>query len=139
MTVIVDTNVLLDVFQRRQPHYAASAAVLSMIAAGQLAGFCAGHELPAIYYIVSRSGTTADAESAVDNVLATCGIIGLDKQGWQEARSSGLSDFEDAAVVVAARRAGAAFIITRNEKDFAASVVPAISPAAFLSRFAKAP
>jgi len=42
-----------------------------------------------------------------------------------------MPDFEDAAVAVTADNAGAAFIITRNEADFAQSPVPAINPAVF--------
>jgi hypothetical protein len=36
-------------------------------------------------------------------------------------------------------QAGASFIVTRNEADFIHSTVPAITPAAFLGRFAMAP
>ena len=43
-------------------------------------------------------------------------------------------DFEDAVVDVVAERNGANCILTRNIKDFAGSVVPAILPADFLSR-----
>jgi len=38
MTVVVDVNVLLDVSQNRQPHYDASARVLSMVCEGRLKG-----------------------------------------------------------------------------------------------------
>jgi len=32
--VTLDINVLLDVFQKREPHYAASAQVVSLVTAG---------------------------------------------------------------------------------------------------------
>ena len=38
MTLMLDINVLLDVFLVRQPHYLASARILSLIAGGQLHG-----------------------------------------------------------------------------------------------------
>lgn len=41
---------------------------------------------------------------------------------------------EDAVVDAVAERNGASCIITRNIKDFAGSVVPAILPADFLNR-----
>jgi hypothetical protein len=34
VTITVDINVLLDVFQKREPHYPASAAVVGMVTAG---------------------------------------------------------------------------------------------------------
>ena len=38
MKVTLDINVLLDVFQKREPHYAVSGQVVSMVLAGTLAG-----------------------------------------------------------------------------------------------------
>jgi hypothetical protein len=38
--VTPDINVLLDVFQKREPHYAASAQVVSLVTAGTPAGVC---------------------------------------------------------------------------------------------------
>ncbi|MEI6076939.1 MAG: hypothetical protein WCS94_15270 [Verrucomicrobiota bacterium] len=42
MKVTLDINVLLDVFQKREPHYAVSAQVVSMVMAGHLL-VCARH------------------------------------------------------------------------------------------------
>jgi hypothetical protein len=46
-----------------------------------------------------------------------------------------MSDFEDASQVAAAMACGAQFIVTRNERDFKKSPVPALSPEAFLQRY----
>ena len=45
-----------------------------------------------------------------------------------------MPDFEDAVVDAVAERSGASYIVTRNIKDFAGSVVPAILPADFLKK-----
>lgn len=134
MTVTVDINVLLDVFQKREPHYAASAQVVSMGAAGTLTGVCPAHGLTTLYYLVRKHGSIPDAEAAMDRVLRHFQIGNLDSAGWREARLLPLADFEDAAVSTVAKATGSAFIITRNVGDFAASIVPAIAPAAFLSQ-----
>jgi hypothetical protein len=47
--VTLDINVLLDVFQKRQPHYAASAQVVSLVLTGTLAGVCPAHGLTTLY------------------------------------------------------------------------------------------
>jgi hypothetical protein len=47
----------------------------------------------------------------------------------------GIGDFEDALQAGAAMSWEAAFIVTRNERDFKRSPVPAISPSAYLKRF----
>jgi hypothetical protein len=48
------------------------------------------------------------------------GVIPLDEQIVDEALKMAESDFEDAIQVVAALRAGADYIITRNAGDFVA-------------------
>lgn len=135
MTVTVDINVLLDVFQKREPHYAASAQVVSMVAAGTLAGVCPAHGLTTLYYLVRKHCSKPDAEAAMERVLRHFQIGNLDAAGWQEARLLPLGDFEDAAVATVAMATASAFVITRNVDDFAGSRVPAITPTDFLARF----
>lgn len=55
MIVVVDTNVMLDVFLCRQLHYTASAAVVSGVASGTLVGVCPAHALTTLYYLVRNS------------------------------------------------------------------------------------
>jgi len=50
-----------------------------------------------------------------------------------------LTDFEDSLQVAAALSCGAQFIITRNERDFRKSPVPALSPDSFLRRHGRMP
>ena len=139
MTVVVDINVMLDVFQRRMPHYTASAAFMNLVVQGSLEGICPAHALTTLYYLARRHGTHQGAEAAIDVILARFRIVALEHADWQVVRRLPLSDFEDAAVAVTAQKAQAAFIITRNEADFLQSPVPAVSPAVFLSRFRAMP
>jgi len=139
MTVVVDINVLLDVFQNRLPHYRDSAIVVDSVITAALKGCCPSHGIATIYYLVEKHGTSADATAAVDMVLKHFDVIGLHKADWQAVRSLNIADLEDAAVAQTAHLAGAAFIVTRNVGDFAASPVPAISPTYFINRFLPPP
>jgi hypothetical protein len=47
-----------------------------------------------------------------------------------------MPDFEDALQAAAALACGAAYIVTRNGRDFLGSPVPAITPEEFLARYA---
>ena len=135
MRVTVDINVLLDVFQQREPHFAASAQVTGMVADGTLEGVCPAHGLTTLYFLIRRHGTKPDAEVAIDHVLRHFRIGNLDARGWEMARNLALDDFEDAAVAAVAESSGSQFIITRNKDDFGGSPVLPISPAEFLSKF----
>lgn len=132
----VDINVLLDVFQKREPHYAASAQVLNMVASGDLAGVCPAHGLTTLYYLVRKHASKPNAETVMDRVLGQFQIGNLDAEGWREVRRLPFADFEDAAVAMVAKASSSAFIITRNVDDFVSSPVPAITPADFLSQLA---
>jgi len=115
MRVTVDINVLLDVFQKREPHYAASARVLAMVQQGEVDGVFPAHGFTTLYYLVRKHASRPDAEAAMDDVLR---------------------HFEDAVVAVVAEQTASEMIITRNTGDFGHSPVPAITPVEFLSQFA---
>jgi predicted nucleic acid-binding protein len=136
--VTLDINVFLDVFQKREPHYAASAQVVSMVTAGTLAGVCPAHGLTTLYYLVRKYASKPEAEVAMDQVLRHFQIGNLEAAGWQDARRLSFADFEDAVVATVAKATESVFIITRNVGDFAGSPVPAIAPADLLSQLTTA-
>lgn len=51
MKVTVDINVLLDVFQKREPHYAASARVMGMIEEAEIEAVFPAHGITTLYYL----------------------------------------------------------------------------------------
>lgn len=131
----MDINVLLDVFQKREPHYAASARVLAMIEEKKIQAIFPAHGITTLYYLARKHATRPDAEAAMDKVIDHFQIGNLDSDGWRRARSLPMTDFEDAVVATVAETNGSSLIITRNTNDFTRSPVPAISPVEFLSQF----
>ena len=136
MTVTLDINVLLNVFQQRQPHFPESSRVMDMVVGGSLVGIFPSHGLTTLYFLVRKYGTRSGAEAAMDQVLEHFQIRGLDRTGWDLARKLAMDDFEDAAVAMVAQSSGSAYIITRNTGDFATSPVQAITPVDFLAMIA---
>jgi len=133
--VTLDINVLLDVFQKREPHYAASARVLAMIQQGELDAVFPAHGFTTLYYVVRKHASRPGAEAAMDRVLEHFEVANLAVAGWVRARALPMSDFEDAVVAPVAEESGSRFIITGNTGDFTHSPVPAITPVEFLSQF----
>ena len=132
MTITLDLNVLLDVFQKREPHYAASAQVLALVVAGKVAAVFPSHGFSTLYYLVRKHASKPRAEEAMDRLLDHFQIGNLDADGWRAAREHGFEDFEDAVVAEVAKRHGSDYIVTRNVRDFADSPVLAITPTDFL-------
>ena len=133
MKVIIDLNVLLDVIQKRQPHYDASAKALSRVLKDQADAVLPGHAVTTIYYVVAKYADQNHADDAVDWMIKHFDIEASGKADFIRARSLSMTDFEDAVIAALAERAGCDYIVTRNVADFAGSPVPAITPLAFLS------
>lgn len=136
MRVLVDLDVLLDVIQHREPHYAASAEVLSRIADGELDGAISGHAVTTIYFVVSRFAGRRSAEEAVDWILGGMEVVAEGRDLFLRARSFEMDDFEDAVVSAAAEQVHADRVVTRNVDDFEHSPVPAVTPLELLAELA---
>ena len=128
MKVLLDLNVLLDVLQRREPHYAASAAVLSRIASGEIEGAVPGHAMTTLYYLLFKFAGRERAIEAVDWLLGELEIVPEDRELFLRARGLDMPDFEDAVVAAAAAELGCSRIVTRNLADFEGAPVSAVSP-----------
>jgi predicted nucleic acid-binding protein len=135
VNITLDLNVLLDVFQKREPHYAASAQVLALVVSAQVTGVFPSHGFTTLYYLVRKHASKPHAEAAMDRLLDHLQIGNLDADGWREARRLEFEDFEDAVVAVIAKKHLSDFIISRNVDDFAHSPVPVITPTDFLIEF----
>ena len=112
MTILVDINIMLDVFQQRQPFYAKSLTIMNEVMNGALKGICASHGLATLFYMVQKQATTTDAEKAIDEVLQHFEVVGLGTTDWKAARALPMKDFEDAGIAKTAEKAGAAYIVT---------------------------
>jgi len=134
MKVLIDTNVILDVLTKREPHFEHSAAFLRLCGT-RITGCVAASQTTDIFYVLRREGVEAQAAVALlkkltDNVK----VVDTNAADVQAALASDMPDYEDALLACCANRQRAVCVVTRNEKDFALSPVRAISPKAFLEQ-----
>jgi predicted nucleic acid-binding protein len=130
--ILVDLNVLLDVIQRREPHYPASAAVLDEVVREHVQAVLPAHVFTTLHYLVGRHQSITVAHEAVDWLLAHFDVVSVGREEFVRARALGWRDFEDGVVAAAAEFSGCAQIVTRNVRDFVGSSVPAVTPEEFL-------
>ncbi len=71
MKWMVDLNVVLDVLQRREPFYDASARILSRIVKGEASGCLPAHAVTTIHYIARRHAGLQAADDTIDWLLPT--------------------------------------------------------------------
>lgn len=134
MRALFDTNILLDIGLARKPFAKAAFACLSEATEAGEPPRIAPHALATFYYIVAQSRGLALAETSVADLLATTEVVGFDHEMARRSLELKFGDFEDAMIAAAAEAAGMDCIVTRNEGDFKASPVPALSPEAFLGK-----
>jgi predicted nucleic acid-binding protein len=132
MTVFVDTNILLDILEKRGSHRLDSEEVLERCDAAGNPVFMAWHTLATAFYIYSRKVGKEAARIALDELLCSVSVATTGHLEAIRAFHLGFGDVEDAMQAVAAEACGASVIVTRNAKDFPGSSVPAVSPREFL-------
>lgn len=130
--ICVDINVLLDVLQRREPHYRASSAVLERVVAGRVEAALPAHAFTTIHYLVGRYSDQARADSVIDWLLKNFSVLRVDRNTVIRARSLAGEDFEDMVLAASAEEAGCDYLVTRNVRDFRQSPVPALTPDEYL-------
>lgn len=132
MKLMFDLNVLLDVVQKRQPHYRASAEILN-IALKDQCGVAPAHALTTLHYLITKYADKAMADEFLDWLLLKFSIAATSKETFLLALQFKMPDFEDAVVSANAQEQGCEYIITRNRKDFKNSRVQALTPAEYLA------
>ncbi len=131
--ILLDINVVLDVFLARSPWLADSASVIQAGFDGKVTAHLSAASLPTIFYLVRRNADLDKARAVVKECLNSFQILPVDRQTPDLAATLPTSDFEDNVLIVSARLARLDAIVTRDPKGFAGSPVPAMSPAELLA------
>jgi len=134
MKVLIDTNVLLDVFTARKPFVSFSEAVLDLCE-DQISGAITASQTTDIYYLLRRNGLgEKKSKDILRSITTVLKVLPVTKTDVNNALNSCLPDFEDSLLESCAARYKAEYILTRD-RDFSGSLIPAITPKAFLEKF----
>ena len=133
MKVLLDTNVLLDIVEKREPYFSDSYQVFMKSAVMEIEAIIGASSITDIYYITHRNCKDAgQAVGYIIDMLKIVTVVDTKAVDIQEALLLDFPDFEDAVVAATAVREKVDYIITRNADDFTKSTVQAICPADFL-------
>lgn len=132
MVLLIDTNVVLDVLQKRGILFDPSCRILELCANRQVQGYIAFHSISNLWYILRKSddGTKREKLRDICNILTVCSVGHNDVVCAIENGS--FKDLEDCLQDKCAQAVQADYIITRNLPDFSHSCVKAITPEGFL-------
>ena len=138
MKAFIDTNIIIDILEHREPYFFDSYRIIQLGLQGELETFMSASAVTDVFYVINRS--IRDPNTAKEKIIALTALIEICDTTIADIKTAlalNISDFEDAVMAAIAKRERADYIVSRNEADFSGSPVPAISPAQALSRLGK--
>ena len=132
MKLLIDANILLDVLQKREPHYRDSSMIWKLCETKQVSGYVSTLSFANLVYVMRKE---LSAEQ-IEEILRALSLIfvELSVSDLSYAAKMKWDDFEDAVQSATAERNHTDYIITRNIRDFKKSSVMALTPAEFIAR-----
>lgn len=137
MRILLDTNIILDIALRREPHFTFSVQAFKAIDNKIIFGFVTATTITDIYYIAKREKGHQIALDFISNLIEIIDIIGIDRNIIIKSLVSQINDFEDAIQSISSLLNNIDYIITRNQKDFSKSDIKALTPVEFVNLIIK--
>ena len=131
--VLLDTNIILDIALKRNPHFTSAIRLFELIDQGVIGAFVTGSSITDLFYIVRRDLGSNIARNFLIELVEVVPVAGVDHSVIASALNSDIKDFEDAVQVFSAISSDINTIITRNKEDFAGTELTILTPAEFLS------
>ena len=131
--VLIDTDVLLDLFFNRLPFANDAENILSLCEQKIIIGYITPVMTSNLYYILNRSASHTKVIDTLKGLLNIVNILPMDKDVVSKALHSQFRDFEAALQNYAGEMSGIIeAIITRNVKDYKNSHISVLTPRQFL-------
>lgn len=134
MRALIDTCVIIDALQEREPFNEDAKEIFRAAAFSSFNAYITAKSLSDVYYLMRKF--THDEQRTRDVLRKLCALFELldtNAEDCIRALSSSLVDYEDAIMAESAARAAVSFIVTRNTKDFLSSKIPPLTPKEFLN------
>jgi predicted nucleic acid-binding protein len=128
MRVLLDTNIILDVWLAREPFWRDSANILAKAETKQIEGWICPTSITTLHYLGKKVLGEKRTRELLKQLIKICKVGKISKETFTRALESNISDFEDAVIESVAIGCGVDVIATRNTSDFKQSKVPAREP-----------
>ena len=139
MTVLLDTNIMVDVALERQPYFEASQQVLLLIEQGQIEGYISASTFSDLYYIIRRSRGREWTTDFIDWLVTYCQIATVNEAVIRMALTTNFRDFEDAIQYATAVINQLDAIVTRNPQDFPVTTPRILTPNQLIQELTNSP
>jgi len=131
--ILIDLNILLDVLQKREPFYEASANLLASVEIGRVKGYVTAHSITTLFYLIQKNRGISEARAMITNLLQFIRVAPVDQATIEQALNLDYADFEDALQMMVAVQCKMNYLVTRNVKDYQPELLPVMQPVDFLA------
>ena len=133
MRVFLDTNVILDLIQRRVG-YDDAALIMQKSENGEYSLYTSSLSMVNIAYILRKYYRGESLYHLLEELGDIIGVITVSSEAYHKALQSRALDFEDAIQLFSAIESDMDCIVTRNAQDFIFEKLPIYTPFDFLNR-----
>ena len=129
MTVLIDTCIVIDLLQKREPFFENARNIFLLAANHGIEGCISAKAVLDIYYITHRATHNNDTtKSAIKSLTELFTVLSTSGADCKKALLSDTADYEDAVMIETAVSNRVDGIVTRNIKDYSNSRVPVYAP-----------
>ena len=138
MRVLLDTFVIIDALQNREPFSEDAQNIFLAVANWEIEGYITAKAITDIYYLTHRLTHSDSATRDILNKLFSLfGVLDTTANDCREAVFSGVTDYEDAVMIMTAECEKMDYIVTRNIRDYSKSKIPVLTPAELINKIAE--
>lgn len=130
-SVLCDINVILDIFLKRDPHYAPAARLFTLIEEKKLVGYLSAQSFPTLFYLLSKELKREKTMRVLEKLRIVFRVAAVDEKVIDLSLASTFKDFEDAVQYYSALHVKADCLITRNKSDYGMDRLPIMTPEEF--------
>ena len=130
--LFLDTNIVVDLLEGREPFCYDAAQLFTMAHDKKVQLLVSPMTFSTASFLLRKHGPEG-VRKLLSNLRQLVSVTISDEQTVDDSIASQFKDFEDAMQYYTALNAKAEIIITRNSKDFKASMLPVMSASEYLT------
>jgi predicted nucleic acid-binding protein len=132
-SLFIDTDVILDLFVRREPHHKTALRFFSFLKNHEVHAFTSAVSVANTYYILARIKNRRYALEKVRRLMKLIRIAAVDQQTVDAAIRAPYKDFEDSIQYHSALAKGLVILITRNVADYPKDRIKILLPDEYMT------
>ena len=137
MRVLLDTNIVVDVLQKKQPWFDSGKEIFTAAALQEITGYITAKQASDLYFFACKQlrgepDIDKKARKILTNLFAIFEIVDSKGIDCEKALLRENGDFEDAMLIESALREKIDCIVTRNLVHFQNAQVPVYDPESFV-------